>query len=436
MKPASVVQKLTRLGLIALLVCTTILVGGGSPTKAAHTWPAAGMICTTNANASFTLTTKEGHIQLPDGNITYMWGLSEGSNAFQHPSPVLCVNEGQTVTIVVHNTLWEPISLIFPGQDNVLANGALSQPQFDGSGNLVSLAPMAAANGGAMTYSFVAGKPGTYLYESGTDPLKQVNMGLFGALVVRPAMNNPAAGEYYAYNDALTRYKQSTEFIMILSEIDPMLHTATEMHQPYDMSTYHVRYWMINGRSYPDTIFPNGAPFLPDQPYSSLVYIHPLHPVNNPHPALMRYVNATAEEQSWHPHGNHQRVIAQDGNLFEGAGGEDLSYEKFAVLMAPGQTFDMLFDWRDAENYDPVTNPIPVTIPQLSGLSTGPFYSGSPYLGNSEGLPVGTWGLNQCGEYYHIAHSHQLQKITAWGMVLSGFITFSRIDPPLPNQCP
>jgi hypothetical protein len=43
--------------------------------------------------------------------------------------------------------------------------------------------------------------------------------------------------------------------------------------------------------------------------------------------------------------------------------------------------------------------------------------------------------LNSCGEYYHIAHNHALQQITAWGVVLSGHITFTRIDPPLPNNC-
>ncbi|HLF26306.1 MAG TPA: multicopper oxidase domain-containing protein [Anaerolineae bacterium] len=433
-----------RLGLIAVLVCTTFLTAGSDTTSAQQaTWPVAGVICTTNATATFTLTTQEGYIYLPDGNVVYMWGLSEGNNPFQHPSPVLCVNEGDTVTVVLHNTLPEAISLIFPGQADVLANGAPAQPQFDAGGNLVSLAQTAAASGGSVTYSFVASKPGTFLYESGTDALKQVNMGLFGALIVRPALNNPANGETYAYNDATTRYKPSTEFILILSELDPMLHAAVEMRQPYDLSQYHVRYWLINGRSFPDTIAGNGAAWLPDQPYSSLVYIHPLNttaapsdPAYNPYPALMRYVNVTTEDQSWHPHGNHQRVIAQDSNLLVGPGGVDLSYEKFAVLIGPGQTWDMLFDWRDAENWDPVTNPIPVTIPQLQNLVPGPFYSGSPYLGNLDTLPVGTQALNQCGEYYHIAHSHQLQKITAWGMVLSGYITFSRIDPPLPNQCP
>ena len=134
--------------------------------------------------------------------MIYMWGLSEGQNRFQHPSPVLCVNEGQTVTVVLQNTLKEATSLIFPGQENVLANGLPVQPQFDANGNLVSLAQTAAALSGSVTYTFTATRPGTFLYQSGTDQAKQVNMGLFGAFVVRPAMNNPAGNADHAYNDA------------------------------------------------------------------------------------------------------------------------------------------------------------------------------------------------------------------------------------------
>lgn len=405
--------------------------------------PVNGLVCTTSANGTFSLTARTGYIVLPDGNVVFMWGFSSDANAFQHPSPALCVNEGDTVTVVVHNTLPEAISLIFPGQENVLANGTPVQPQFDGGGNLTSLA-QTAPSGGSVTYSFLATRPGTFLYQSGTNPLKQVNMGLFGALIVRPQ-----AGANFAYNDELrpagtanrTQFNPDAEFLMLLSEIDPMLHTAVEQGQPYNMADYHERYWMINGRSFPDTMADNGATWLPNQPYGALLYIHPFNdtvgdPAYNPYPALVRYLNAGTEDTDYHPHGNHQRVIAQDANLLIGDTGQDASYEKFAVMVGPGQTWDMLFDWRDAENWDPETNPIPVIIPQLQNLVTGPWYSGSPYLGNTDTLPVGQQALNQCGEYYHISHSHQLQKITAWGMVLSGFITFTRIDPPLPNTCP
>ncbi|MEZ4621614.1 MAG: multicopper oxidase domain-containing protein [Caldilineaceae bacterium] len=151
-----------------------------------------GIVCTMgnrdNGNPIFTLSTRTGYILLPDGNTMFMWGYSEGGKPFQHPSPVLCVNQGDTVTVVLQNTLNEDVSIIFPGQENVLANGVPAQPQFDGSGNVTSLTNVATAGGGSITYRFVAGNPGTYLYESGTAGQKQVRMGLFGALIVRPTM--------------------------------------------------------------------------------------------------------------------------------------------------------------------------------------------------------------------------------------------------------
>jgi FtsP/CotA-like multicopper oxidase with cupredoxin domain len=434
------------LGLPLVLAAILLaLVGSRGVVTAGHEdMPTHGIVCTTNASATFTLTTREGTISLPDGNRVYMWGFSAGGDPFQHPSPTLCVNEGDTVTIVVNNTLSHDVSLIFPGQEEVLANGVPSEPVFDG-GTLTSLAPVAAANGGSMTYSFLASRPGTYLYESGTEPGIQVNMGLFGALVVRPA-----AHPDWAYNEVVvsgtvtytTQFNPDEEFLLIFSEIDPMLHMAVEQGLPYNMNNYRSRYWNINGRSFPDTIAPNGAEWLPDQPYGSLIHIHPFNDdpaageAYHPDPALIRYLSVGTENYPHHPHGNHSRIIARDGNVLIDASGQDLSYEKFTTNLGPGQTYDEMFAWTDVEGWHPVDNPIPVVIPQLQNLTFGTFYSGSPYLGNTDVLPVGHQALNSCGEYYHIAHNHALQQITAWGVVLSGHITFTRIDPPLPNDCP
>ena len=64
----------------------------------------------------------------------YMWSFAPTGGAFQHPGPVLCVNQGDTVTVILTNSLPNYLSLptrasiIFPGQENVQANGALAQP--------------------------------------------------------------------------------------------------------------------------------------------------------------------------------------------------------------------------------------------------------------------------------------------------------------------
>jgi hypothetical protein len=141
------------------------------------------------------------------------------------------------------------------------------------------------------------------------------------------------------------------------------------------------------------------------------------------------------EEIPFHPHGNNGAVIGRDGSPLEGPGGEDLSFEKFAINIGPGQTWDVLFRWYDAENYSEA-NPVPVTIPDIANQTIGMFYSGSPYLGVMGPMPPGMSTLNQCGEYYIISHNHALFQLDAWGLTMAGQITYLRVDPPLPNACP
>ncbi|MGC4001474.1 MAG: hypothetical protein QM767_30055 [Anaeromyxobacter sp.] len=110
--------------------------------------------------------------------------------------------------------------------------------------------------------------------------------------------------------------------------------------------------------------------------------------------------------------------------------------EKFSVNVAPGQTWDVLFSWHDAEAYSEA-NPVPVTVPSYANLQLGMFYGGSPYLGLTGPLGPGKSTLNQCGELYVISHNHALDRLTGWGGVtMVGPITYLRVDPPLPNTCP
>jgi FtsP/CotA-like multicopper oxidase with cupredoxin domain len=313
----------------------------------------------------------------------------------------------------------------------VLANGVPAQPDLANNSLSNSIAP-----GGSITYSFVASKPGTFIYESGTDPRMQVPMGLFGALIVRPTL-----GGNYVYNRADSQFTPSEDFMALLSEIDPFQHQAVEMNRAFNMNNYRARYWMINGRGFPDSIADNNATWLPNQPYGALARIHPFNntlpssdPNYHPYPAVERFINVGTEEYPFHPHANNGLMIGRDGNPLED-GGQDLSMEKFAFNIGPGQTWDTIFKWYDAENYSQA-NPVPVTIPDLVNLKLGMFYSGSPYLGVMETLPPGGTTLNQCGEFYIISHNHALFQLDAYGQPMSGPITYLRVDPPTPNTCP
>jgi FtsP/CotA-like multicopper oxidase with cupredoxin domain len=307
---------------------------------------------------------------------------------------------------------------------------------------MTSLAQAAQPNGGTVTYSFVASKPGTFLYESGggqlatgtpspySSPQVQVRMGLFGALIVRPAM-----GADHVYDRSDSRFNPDTEYMLLLSEIDPYLNSRVLAGNVFNMTTYHPRYWLVNGRGFPDSIADNFATFLPSQPYGSLAPIHPYDATANPWPALDRYLSVGTMDYPFHPHGNNGKVIGRDGTPLAAGGGQDMSFDKFAVNIGPGQTWDVLFDWRDAEGYS-TSNEVPASYPDLQNLTVGMFYGGSPYLGEQAAMPPGVQTLNECGEFYIIAHNHALYQLTSWGVNMTGPITYTRVDPPLPNDCP
>ncbi len=444
---------LHHLGRAWLAILVSVALAGAAILAAANTATTraateasnrVGIACTTDAGTTphFSLTTRSGFINLPDGTTAFMFGYSEGSQPFQHPGPVLCVNEGDTVTVILHNTLSRRVSIAFPGQHDVLANGVPAQPEVDGGGRITSMTTSAAPSTGSVTYTFVADEPGTYLYESGTDPETQVRLGLFGSLIVRPSL-----GTGFAYDRPDSQFNPDTEFLALLSEIDPYLSAAVQANKTFNFNNYHPRYWLINGRGFPDSIADNFAAWLPAQPYGALAAIHPndkyladgvtLNPSpQNPLPSLTRFLSVGTEDYPFHPHGNNGRVIGRDGRPLEGPAGQDVSFEKFAVNVGPGQTWDVLFSWRDNEAYDSTTHPIPVDEPNLQDLEVGMFYSGSAYLGESNPMPPGIQTLNECGEFYIIAHNHALYQITSWGVNMTGPITYTRVDPPLPNSCP
>ncbi len=63
-------------------------------------------------------------------------------------------------------------------------------------------------------------------------------------------------------------------------------------------------------------------------------------------------------------------------------------------------------------------------------MGTDTWFSQSPYLGEKNAVPTYITDNNQCGEYYHIAHSHALQQATNYGATFGGMMTLYRIDPP------
>lgn len=386
-------------------------------------------------NVNITLWATGGYISIPDGNSIYIWGFTDSPDKqAQLPGPRIVVKQGDTVNIKLINKLPEATSIVFPGQSGINADTGTGpnpvQPQFDISSNLISLTDYAdfqgnpGGNPAEITYSFTATNPGTYIYESGTNPHKQIQMGLYGAMVVRPADYDPAVPSKKTAYGENTQTEFGREYLIVVSETDPELHKAVEAGLDYKIRNYKPRYWTMNGRAAPDTMLNDGVGYIPNQPYGSMVMAEKDEKV------LIRYVGAGIENHPLHPHGNHTRLIALDGRLLKN-GTSDLSYKRFTVLVGAGQTYDQIFSWSGL-GFSPL-NPIPTPILNPRNMNVGDagwtMFSGSPYLGEKAVIPVGVVSFNEQGEYYLMLHSHEEVQITNWGEFPGGMMTMIAIYP-------
>ncbi|MFA5352829.1 MAG: multicopper oxidase domain-containing protein [Thermodesulfovibrionales bacterium] len=395
---------------------------------------------------TFNLTAKSGYITTPDGNNIFMWGYALNGGTMQYPGPTLIVNQGAVVTVRLTNQLSVPVSITFPGQGEVTATGGIP-------GLLAREAPP----GATVEYQFRVSQPGTYMYHSGTRPELQIEMGLVGAIIVRPMVGGTViTGQAYTHPDSQFDH----QYLFLLTELDPHIHTLVEQGRmnEFNNTVVHAEYWMINGRAAPDTLLATNDPTLPSQPYGSIVMAHPREKV------LMRIISAGRDPHPFHNHGNHATLIAHDGRLLESVpgAGADLGERHFTTNAVPGETYDLIFTWTGEnmgwdfyghtdptgagltgaacvaagvplESGEPLENhckPIPVSLPTQDALTFGQFYSGSPFLGALGALPPGEGGFNPNGGYFFMWHSHAERELTNFDIFPGGMLTFLILEHP------
>ncbi len=410
----------------------------------------ASAVVTGITGPTFNLTAGKAYINTPDGDSMLIWGYRDanGGTPIQYPGPTLIVNQGDTVVVTFRNTLPQPSSIVFPGQSGIVATG----------GTPGLLTNEVSAGGGAVSYRFQAERAGTYIYHSGTRPELQIEMGLIGALIVRPKGFNPNNPRAYSHPDS----SYDHEYLFLLTEMDPFIHDLVDFRffDQVDNTKVFPVFWFINGRNGIDTLSPDNVPWQPHQPYSSLARTRPGEKV------LLRIIGGGRNQHAFHPHGNHSRIIARDGRLLtSGLGaGTDLAVEDFTITPTPGETVDAIFSWTSyglgwdiygdpsvpefahqcngldtpSNAIDPNTGEdcryhgkkIPVVLPGLQDLTFGGWYSGSPFLGQFGQLPPGEGGLNLNGGLFFMWHSHNEKELTNFDVFPGGMLTFVIIEPP------
>jgi FtsP/CotA-like multicopper oxidase with cupredoxin domain len=371
----------------------------------------------------FNLVATPAYITQPDGAMVYSWGYGcDGApsgylpaaisgtfcNTMQIPGPTIIVHVGDAVTVNLRNSL--PSSA---GNTSILFPGFNVQP----TGGVTGLLTQEAAPGGTVSYTFTASTPGTRAYYSGTQGDLQVEMGLYGAIIVLPTAaptagcptHNTAAGVNgggtalvaggesdfrlsttgAAYGVAGSCYDR--EYLFQFSEMDPRIHSQAQAQVTakagcvagaagcsLEVATepYVPAYFMINGRSMPDDMDGNYAAQYPHQPYNGNPHMHPGDQV------LLRIIGQGRWQHPFHEHGNHVRILARDGNLITSASNAALLAGPlmFTTTTTPGLAMDGIFYWSGKGlNWDPYGhNPSssdPVAklscTPDANGYNTG-----------------------------------------------------------------
>jgi len=374
---------------------------------------------------TFNLTAQAAYISQPDGAMLYSWGYGcKGApagyapaaikatfcNLMQVPGPTLIVTEGQSVTVNLTNGLPAAVgntSILFPGfqvvtncPTTLTTSTSPLQP---------GLLTCEAAPGATVTYTFTATSPGTRAYFSGTQGDLQIEMGLFGAIIVLPAnvatackiglhASNLTAEAFWgetdfrlaaaAYDHPSTCYDR--EYLFQFSEMDPRIHSealaqvtaagscaAASPGCSLNVATepYHPTYFMINGRSMPDDMDANYAPQYPHQPYNGNPHVHPGEQL------LLRIIGQGRWQHPFHEHANHVRILARDGNLLLTPDKLSLAGPAlFTTTTTPGLAMDGIFyftgrglNW-DPYGHNPSSSDLSAKLtctPDANGYNTG-----------------------------------------------------------------
>jgi FtsP/CotA-like multicopper oxidase with cupredoxin domain len=230
---------------------------------------------------------------------------------------------------------------------------------------------------------------GTYMYHCHFEDVEHVQMGMDGVVYIQAN-----SGNAYDNDGGATAFDR--EFAFMLNEVDPTPHDNLQNVQEFNWTEYKADYWVMNGRSYPDTVIRDqdlpGSDFdlgggLYSQPVSSLVQ------VAAGETALLRFASLGYEQHSMQLLGIPMTVVGQDASYL-GAN----SYVTNSVYIGPGEARDVLF--------------------------TAPAYSGSPD------------GTDAAGPYdrYWLRDRNAQRLVNGSQSGLGGMLTEVRVYPSLPAQ--
>jgi FtsP/CotA-like multicopper oxidase with cupredoxin domain len=274
--------------------------------------------------------------------------------------------------------------------------------------------------GASFTYYYLAPDAGTYFWHCHITPPEHLQMGMVGQLYVRPRQDRVASGSPlfaalqaqqndlrtacnsatdilcsnplppsnsvmakptvvsdpnnskggYAYNDGDGSTWYDVEYPIQIHGFDPNFHFVGMTFNPEGFTDMKDKYFLLNGRSYPDTV--NPSPLYTMSADGSNHFSQPLPAIINipaGKKALLRISDLDVTEyQTLASLGIPMEVIALNAKLLRDQAGNNMFYNTNSITLGGGESLDVILDASDTSKY-PAGSVFYLYTPNLDHLS-------------------------------------------------------------------
>jgi hypothetical protein len=327
------------------------------------------------------------------------------------PAPMMAIDEDDeffltltNVGMIMRPDLFEQHTVHFHGYPN-------ASSFYDG----VPDASVAINIGASFTYYYLAPDAGTYFWHCHITPPEHLQMGMVGQLYVRPRQNRVLAGTSlysarqnqdldlrtacvsandilcsnplpaggatanaatrattgnYAYNDGDGSTYYDVEYPIQIHGFDPNFHFVGMTFNPEGFTDMKDKYFLLNGRSYPDTVTP--GPLATQSSDGSMHFSQPLPSIINipaGKKALLRISDLDVTEyQTLASLGIPMKVVGYNAKLLRDQAGNNLYYTTNSITLGGGESLDVILDASDTTKY-PSGSVFYLYTPNLDHLS-------------------------------------------------------------------
>jgi hypothetical protein len=336
------------------------------------------------------------------------------------PAPLMAIDEDDeffltltNVGMIMRPDLFEQHTVHFHGYPN-------ASSFYDG----VPDASVAINIGASFTYYYLAPDAGTYFWHCHITPPEHLQMGMVGQLYVRPRQDRvsgslygglsnqqndartkcdsrsdilcssplPAGGDNgttgaatvlaggtsgYAYNDGDGSTWYDVEYPLQIHGFDPNFHFVGMTFNPEGFSDMKDKYFLLNGRSYPDTV--TAGPLYTMSTDASNHYSQPLTAIitiKAGQRALLRISDLDVTEyQTLASLGIPMTVIGYNARLLRDQAGNNMAYMTNSITLGGGESLDVILDTCTARS-----NANDPSSPCTSKIAAGTYYLYTPNL--------------------------------------------------------